>query len=41
MQRPYKRLKFENFPTVVTLLLLLCTHIDSLTDYSKVLKTAE
>ena len=26
--------KFENFPTVVSLLFLACTHIASLTDYS-------
>jgi len=36
MQRPCKRLKFENVPIVVLLLLLVHTRIASLTDYSKV-----
>ena len=34
MQRPRKRLKFENILTVVWLLFLACTRIASLTDYS-------
>jgi len=41
VQQPHKRLKFENVPTVVPLLLLVHIHITSLTDYSKVAKIAE